>query len=133
MKLKRSLSIFLTLLFTLVTVAGVAPAAHARACNHDFDVDTVTVYTTRNSSGHAWIVKEQKTCRICGYYTENPLSTGSGPHSNEVYDDGHGMNNRHSYHTECTECHWVGNNITVVCYGPPCISPYSLEPIYEPQ
>lgn len=133
MKLKRSLSIFLTLLFTLVTVAGVAPAAHARACNHDFDTVRTTVYSNPNSSGHTRTEKKRMTCRICGYYTEEVDGPYTEDHSNEVYDDGHGMNNRHSYHTECTECHWVGNRITVVCYGPPCISPYSLEPIYELQ
>lgn len=133
MKLKRSLSIFLTLLFTLVTVAGVAPAAHARACNHVFDTSTTSQYFQVDSSEHEHRITTRKVCQLCGFLdldTERIFED----HNIRFYDLGHDYTSHtHSYRTGCSQCGYTASEQTVPCSGPPCPEPQSLRPIYELQ
>lgn len=134
MKLKQCISIFLTLLFTLVTVAGVAPAAHARACNHEWgDTSTTSQYLQVDSSEHEHRITTRKVCRICGFLDLDTKRIFES-HSIRFYDLGHDYTNHtHSYRTGCSQCGYTASEQTVSCPGPPCPQPQSLRPIFERQ
>lgn len=135
MKLKRSLSIFLTLLFTLVTVAGVAPAAHARACNHTYvTLSDIKEYRNPTASGHECRITTRERCTKCGHLVEDIGDWYSEGHSERIYDLGHNTaQGTHTYERRCSKCYLQIRTQTFPCPGPPCPVPQSLRPIYELQ
>ncbi len=135
MKLKQCISIFLTLLFTLVTVAGVAPAAHARACNHTYGSTMHWVeYESYSTTHHKYFKIERKQCTKCGHVVEETVQWGYSTHSINIYDLGHDYTRgTHTYEYRCGDCGWQKLTQTIPCSGPPCPKPQSLRPIYELQ
>jgi hypothetical protein len=133
-KLCHRVSIFLAFLLLLTIVVGIAATAHARACNHVYEEpDVVIEYFYRSTTQHTRRTTTTKVCTKCGHIDET-IEVDYLPHSIYLYDAGHNFAaHTHSYEWRCDNCLWVQRTSTIECEGPPCIAPYSLEPIPELQ
>ena len=132
-KLCHRVPVFLAFLLLLTIVAGVAATAHARACAHTFEFERGNEYLQYSSSQHKYRSYTISTCTKCGYVEEVYGDWNYANHNSVVHDGGHNPTGTHTYKTKCSACDYIVRLQTIPCEGPPCIAPYSLEPIPELQ
>lgn len=133
-KLCHRVSIFLAFLLLLTIVVGIAATAHAVTCVHDlYTTGLTSEYDEVSSTQHSCIEYTMTYCRKCDYSKKTIIKSGYESHSYSLYDMGHNPNHTHTYRSSCNKCDRIQSEYDIVCEGPPCIAPYSLEATPELQ